>query len=144
MIPAHGRTRSAGWVFPAPRLRSWSPSSSPTHSLRTTSPAPGSCGALDATRPLTVIVAAPGSGKTVLLTEWASALGSSSRWLSLDDDDNDPVRFWDHVLASLDLPLPATVATGRGRVRSRRQPARRSDRSPVVLLVDQVHAAGPT
>jgi len=44
---------------------------------------------LDATRPLTVVVAAPGSGKTVLLTEWAAGLGPISRWLSLDDDDND-------------------------------------------------------
>ena len=88
-------------------------------------------------RPLTVIAAAPGSGKTILLTEWAFALGSSSRWLGLDDDDNDPVRFWDHVLASLDLPLPAAVGDGTAAVAVLAQP---SARLLVVLLVDQVHA----
>ena len=93
---------------------------------------------LDATRPLTVVVAAPGSGKTILLTEWAAGLGPISRWLSLDDDDNDPDCFWEHVLASLAI-APQGADWAHGAAGPVAALARRSDRSPVVLVVDQVH-----
>jgi LuxR family maltose regulon positive regulatory protein len=54
-----------------------------------------------------VLVAAPaGYGKSVLLSEWARARGQPLAWLSLDAGDNDPVRFWRHVLAALDGPRP--------------------------------------
>jgi LuxR family transcriptional regulator, maltose regulon positive regulatory protein len=50
-----------------------------------------------------VLVAAPaGYGKSVLLSEWARVSGQPVAWLSLDQGDNDPVRFWRHVLAALD------------------------------------------
>jgi LuxR family maltose regulon positive regulatory protein len=52
---------------------------------------------------LTVVAAAAGSGKTSLLSEW-HADPSERRafaWISLDAADNDPVRFWDGVLAAL-------------------------------------------
>ena len=51
-----------------------------------------------------VLVAAPaGYGKSVLLSEWARGRAQPVAWLSLDAGDNDPVRFWRHVLAALDL-----------------------------------------
>jgi LuxR family maltose regulon positive regulatory protein len=54
-----------------------------------------------------ILVAAPaGYGKSVLLSEWARGRGQSLAWLSLDEGDNDPVRFWRHVLAALDVPRP--------------------------------------
>ena len=54
-----------------------------------------------------VLVAAPaGYGKSVLLSEWARDMGRPVAWLSLDEGDNDPVRFWRHVLAALDLTRP--------------------------------------
>jgi LuxR family maltose regulon positive regulatory protein len=39
-----------------------------------------------------------------LLVDWAAQVGSRARvaWLSLDRADNDPTRFWRHVLAALD------------------------------------------
>src|SRR5690348_15056853 len=54
-----------------------------------------------------VLVAAPaGYGKTVLLSEWVRGMTEPVAWLSLDGGDNDPVRFWRHVLAALDMVRP--------------------------------------
>ncbi len=57
-----------------------------------------------------VVVSAPaGWGKTSLLRDWCSA-GQASRaaWLSVDRDDNDPVRFWAHVIAAIAAVSPGT------------------------------------
>ncbi len=57
-----------------------------------------------------VLVCAPaGYGKTVLLAEWARTGGRQPAWLSLDAGDNDPARFWRHVLAALDRVRPGTA-----------------------------------
>ena len=56
------------------------------------------------TRPLTLISAPTGFGKTTLLAEWhntSDSDGYSLAWLSLDDDDNDLVRFLTYVIAAL-------------------------------------------
>ena len=54
-----------------------------------------------------VLVAAPaGYGKSVLLSEWVRGMTQPVAWLSLDGGDNDPVRFWRHVLAALDAVRP--------------------------------------
>ena len=54
-----------------------------------------------------VLVCAPaGSGKTVLLADWAGRDGRLVAWLSLDAADNDPARFWRHVVAALDRARP--------------------------------------
>jgi LuxR family transcriptional regulator, maltose regulon positive regulatory protein len=53
---------------------------------------------------LTVVSAPAGYGKSTLLSEWrASPEGAATRlaWLSVDEADNDPVRFWSHVAAAL-------------------------------------------
>jgi LuxR family maltose regulon positive regulatory protein len=57
---------------------------------------------------LTLVSAAPGSGKTSLLCEW-NADATEVRpfaWISLESADNDPVRFWDGVLAALQTKAP--------------------------------------
>ena len=51
-----------------------------------------------------IVVSAPaGAGKTTLLTSWHAAPDRSREfaWLSLDERDNDPVCFWNGVLAAL-------------------------------------------
>jgi LuxR family maltose regulon positive regulatory protein len=50
-----------------------------------------------------LVAAAPGAGKTSLLAEWHADTRECRRfaWISLDAADNDPVRFWDGVLAAL-------------------------------------------
>jgi LuxR family transcriptional regulator, maltose regulon positive regulatory protein len=54
---------------------------------------------------LTLVVAPAGWGKTTLLSRWAaSAAATDTRiaWVSLDRNDDEPVRFWSYVLTALD------------------------------------------
>ena len=54
-----------------------------------------------------VLVCAPaGFGKTALLADWLRSAGQPVAWLSLDAGDNDPVRFWRHVVVALDRAQP--------------------------------------
>ncbi len=56
-----------------------------------------------------VLVCAPaGYGKTVLLAGWTRRGRQPVAWLSLDGGDNDPARFWCHVVAALDRARPGT------------------------------------
>ncbi len=96
-------------------------------------------------RPLTVVVAPAGFGKTTLLAstlanlergaqhagpqgaEAAPALRSTvhglrSAWLSLDSGDNDPARFWSYLLAALE-PLCPGVSVAAWPLVESRQPA---------------------
>jgi LuxR family maltose regulon positive regulatory protein len=59
---------------------------------------------------LTCVVAPAGYGKSVALTEWCRLADLSISWLSLDSGDNDPVRFWRHILAALDRARPGLMA----------------------------------
>jgi LuxR family transcriptional regulator, maltose regulon positive regulatory protein len=57
-----------------------------------------------------VLVCAPaGFGKTALLADWARRDRRPVAWLSLDDADNDPARFWRHVAAALDRVRPGVA-----------------------------------
>jgi LuxR family transcriptional regulator, maltose regulon positive regulatory protein len=53
------------------------------------------------TRPLTLLSAPAGFGKTTLLSEWVAQAKLPVAWLVLDADDNDPVRFWSYFIAAL-------------------------------------------
>jgi ATP/maltotriose-dependent transcriptional regulator MalT len=73
--------------------------------------APLRCGvqATAVRRPLTLVSAPAGFGKTTLLSEWVQALSQESiqvAWVSLDEEDNDPVRFWRYILTALDRVQP--------------------------------------
>jgi LuxR family transcriptional regulator, maltose regulon positive regulatory protein len=74
-----------------------------------------------------VLVCTPaGFGKTTLLADWAATARWPVAWLSLDPDDDDPIRFWRYVVVALDravggigervLPLldPPGVVSGQG------------------------------
>ena len=53
---------------------------------------------------LTLVSAPAGYGKTTLLSEWRSAPPASDlpmAWVSLDEGDNDPARFWAYIIAGL-------------------------------------------
>ena len=58
-----------------------------------------------ASRRLTLLAAPPGFGKTTLLAEWA-AEGTPVAWLSLDENDNDPGRFFAHLIGALRTVAP--------------------------------------
>ena len=50
---------------------------------------------------LVLVDAPPGWGKTTALSDWVAERPDRVAWVSLDPDDNDPVRFWAYVLAAL-------------------------------------------
>src|SRR5436309_3981698 len=59
---------------------------------------------------LTVVVGAAGAGKSVLLSSWAATRdGGVTSWLSCDEADADPVRFWEGFIRA-----PRAVAPGFG------------------------------
>lgn len=69
---------------------------------------------------LTLVVAPAGYGKTTMLGAWAAAraadagVGRPLAWLSLDADDNDPIRFWTYVIAALESVHPGIGASALG------------------------------
>jgi LuxR family maltose regulon positive regulatory protein len=52
-------------------------------------------------RELTVVSAPAGFGKTTLLADWSRQSELPVAWVSLDERDNDPVRFLSYVVAAL-------------------------------------------
>lgn len=51
-----------------------------------------------------IIVSAPaGFGKSSLLSEWIRVSRITAGWVSLDKGDNDPVRFWEYIVAALGI-----------------------------------------
>jgi LuxR family transcriptional regulator, maltose regulon positive regulatory protein len=55
---------------------------------------------LEAGRKMMLVSAPPGFGKTTLLSEWVAQLHRPAAWLSLDEGDNDPIRFWTCLIAA--------------------------------------------
>jgi LuxR family transcriptional regulator, maltose regulon positive regulatory protein len=58
---------------------------------------------------LTLVCASAGFGKTALLADWARHSQRPVAWLSLDEADNDPARFWRHAAAALDRVRPGVA-----------------------------------
>lgn len=57
-------------------------------------------------RRLTLISAPAGYGKTLLVVEWIRHQGSKATWISLDEGDNDFVRFARYLIAALHTVHP--------------------------------------
>ncbi len=53
-------------------------------------------------RKITLISAPVGFGKSTLLSEWIPTSRRPVAWLSLEEADNDPSRFWAYFLAALE------------------------------------------
>jgi len=88
-------------------------------------------------RELVVVCTPAGFGKTTLLADWAASARWPVAWLSLDPEDNDPVRFWRYVVAALDR-----VAGGLGErvLPLLRPPSVMSSQGVVTALVNQLQA----
>ncbi|NIV33890.1 MAG: hypothetical protein GWN58_31910, partial [Anaerolineae bacterium] len=56
----------------------------------------------DAARRLTAITAPAGYGKTTLVNQWCAEHEHPVAWLSLDDQDDEPRRFWSYVTGALE------------------------------------------
>jgi LuxR family maltose regulon positive regulatory protein len=97
---------------------------------------------------LTLLSAPPGYGKTTALVDWLDSAAIRSAWVSLDETDNDPVRFhrylWAAVVrlaaddadtAAAELPDVADAGEAIGEL-----PSLLTDRDePVVLVLDDYH-----
>ena len=125
---------------------------------------------LDAARshPLTLVSASAGSGKTTLLSAWATAYykppasegrvqsiersGSEQAitWLSLDELDNDPIRFWVLVIAALRVCVPNLGQTALAMLHSPQSPPLSTiltsllneimhDSRDIILILDDYH-----
>lgn len=88
-------------------------------------------------RRLTLVSAPTGFGKTTTLAAWAVASPARFAWVSLDEADDEPTRFWSYVVAALEGVAPEFSGT----------PGRRL-RAPGVHVADEVlpalvNALGP-
>ena len=67
-------------------------------------------------RKLTLIAAPAGFGKTTLLSTWVQSFPKENpdaphvAWVSLDEEDNEPVLFWTYALTALDTQQPGLCA----------------------------------
>jgi len=103
--------------------------------------------------PLTLVTAPAGWGKTTLLSMWQADPSSNSSavaWVSLDEGDNDPVRFWTYVITALNTLYINVGDTALAMLNSPQPPAMVSVLSPLlnaladnsmdaVLILDDYH-----
>jgi LuxR family maltose regulon positive regulatory protein len=61
-------------------------------------------------RSLTLVSAPAGFGKTTLLASWAAHTSLPIAWFSIDEGDNDPVRFVAYLIAALDSALSSDLS----------------------------------
>ena len=88
-------------------------------------------------RPLTLISAPAGFGKTTLLASWTAHTNLPIAWFSIDEGDNDPVRFVAYMIAALDSILEANLSE---QFQSFMQALQPSIQSTLVQLIN--HLAG--
>ncbi|EON92693.1 HTH-type transcriptional regulator MalT [Marinobacter lipolyticus SM19] len=62
---------------------------------------------------LNLVVAPAGFGKTTLVSQWCTQQGTSTAWLSLDDHDDEPRRFWQYIVGAFEHSGMAGLETCR-------------------------------
>ena len=89
---------------------------------------------------LCLVDAPAGFGKTTLLAQWrAGAGGGRVAWVSLDEGDNDPTRFWVYVVEALRTVEPGVGASA---LEALRRPSADLDRTVLPGLLNELSAAG--
>jgi LuxR family transcriptional regulator, maltose regulon positive regulatory protein len=99
--------------------------------------------------PIVFLSAGPGWGKTTLLAQWASESQRPFAWVSVDENDNDPIVLLTYIAVALDRvsPLDAGVfdalaspgVSVEGTVVPRLGAAVATSERPVVLVLDDLH-----
>ena len=92
---------------------------------------------LSSNRKLTIISAAAGFGKTTLVSEWIASCGKPVAWLSLDESDNDPIRFLTYLIAALQTIL---ANTGEGVLGVLQSPQPPPIESILTALINEITA----
>lgn len=85
-----------------------------------------------------ILVSAPaGYGKTTLLSEWSEQCGPSFQvaWLSLDEEDNDVIRFLKYIIAAVDRIAPGI---GQGAQVMLQPPQPASIRNVLITLINEI------
>ena len=104
----------------------------------------------DDPRLIVSVVGPAGYGKTTVLSQWAERNGQAFAWVSVDEPDNDPKVLLTYVAEALNAvelidgrvfdALASPVSSVPGSVVPRLGSAFSSMTSPVVLVLDDVHA----
>jgi LuxR family maltose regulon positive regulatory protein len=103
------------------------------------------------TRKVSLVAAPTGFGKTTLVRMWIASREFSSAWVTLDDHDNDPVRFWTYVCSALRTLDPTLGKTTLSMLMRPEPPSYASMLTPLindlarvetpsVLVLDEYHA----
>jgi LuxR family maltose regulon positive regulatory protein len=102
------------------------------------------------TRPVTLLSAPPGFGKTTLLGLWLDQLSAQTQvaWITLDVGDNDPARFLAYLCATLQVERPRALRTTRSAdLESALIPLINhlgESVNPIVLVLDDYHVIEAT
>ncbi|MFN8491199.1 MAG: LuxR C-terminal-related transcriptional regulator [Caldilineaceae bacterium] len=98
------------------------------------------------TKKLILVSASPGFGKTTLVTEWLYQHESLATpgfpkvaWLSLDESDNDPIRFLSYVIAALQKVDATIGASVQALLQTAQLP---STEVLLTLLINDISASG--
>ena len=91
---------------------------------------------------LCLLAAPAGFGKTTLLAQWGQAAGGRRvAWVSLDERDNDPTRFWSYLVGALRTVEPGVGSVAQGALRG---PSVELERLVVPSLVNDLSTvSGP-
>ena len=87
------------------------------------------------TRKLTLVSAPAGFGKSTAVTGWLAENGNQAAWLSLDEGDNDSVRFWTYLIAAIQSVHPEVGAEARQVVSA---PQLRSTNPAAISLINDI------
>lgn len=100
---------------------------------------------------LTLVAAPTGFGKTTLVSQWLAERKLPAAWVTLDENDNDPVRFWTYVVTALRTFDPAIGRAALASLMGPQPPAARAIltglindlarlSTPSVLALEDFHA----
>ncbi len=101
-------------------------------------------------RKLTLISAPAGFGKSTLLSQFAELCKRPVAWLSLDNGDNDPRRFWTYVMTATQSVAPSVGTAALAALQSRQNPQTEllltgwineivASAEPFLLILDDLH-----
>ncbi len=101
-------------------------------------------------KPLTLISAPAGFGKTTLMASWLEQHKVPAAWLSVDAEDNDPARFLGHIIATISRHIVGFGEAELGLFQTAQTPALEGflpslinqlniNKQPLVLVLDDYH-----